>query len=198
MCKTRRGFEPTIFRSKCIDAGDNTTPPGANPTIASYSASVVKFTALLIAWRVVRLKIIFLRFKNSLAYYNAGVVAVNFKIVGLAPGTDVMILKIFSPKNSAKKMAFLTQNKGKLCKILIITLVFEKKSQFFRRKLSKIAENCDHNIDPRTNHFWNVSLSDHRVPKPRTHPAGGVHGNRAAADATLHPATPAPGTHAAK
>jgi hypothetical protein len=29
-------------------------------------------------------------------------------------------------KNSAKKLAFFTQNKGKLCKILIITLVFEK------------------------------------------------------------------------
>jgi hypothetical protein len=25
---------------------------------------------------------------------------------------------------------------------------FEKKRQFFRRKLSKFAENCDHNIDP--------------------------------------------------
>jgi hypothetical protein len=33
-------------------------------------------------------------------------------------GTDVMILKIFSPKNSAKKWAFLTQNKAKLCKII--------------------------------------------------------------------------------
>jgi hypothetical protein len=43
-------------------------------------------------------------------------------------------------------MAFLTPNKAKLCKILIITLVFEQKRQFFRRKLSKIAEN--HNIDP--------------------------------------------------
>jgi hypothetical protein len=31
-------------------------------------------------------------------------------------GTDVMILKIFLPKKSAKKFAFLTQNKGKLCK----------------------------------------------------------------------------------
>jgi hypothetical protein len=27
---------------------------------------------------------------------------------------------------------------------------FWEKRQFFRRKLSKIAENCDHNIDPRS------------------------------------------------
>jgi hypothetical protein len=47
-----------------------------------------KLTALLIAWRVFRLKIIFLWYKNSLAYYNAGVIAVNTKIVGLAPGTE--------------------------------------------------------------------------------------------------------------
>jgi hypothetical protein len=50
-------------------------------------------------------------------------------------GTDVMILKIFLPKNSAKKLAFLTQNKAKLFKILIIILVFEKNANFF-------AENC--------------------------------------------------------
>jgi hypothetical protein len=31
----------------------------------------------------------------------------------MIPGTDVMILKIFPPKNSAKKLAFLTQNKAK-------------------------------------------------------------------------------------
>jgi hypothetical protein len=54
--------------------------------------------------------------------------------------TDVMIFKIFSPKNSAKKLAFLTQNKGKLCKILIITLVL-RKTPFICQKLSKIAEN---------------------------------------------------------
>jgi hypothetical protein len=47
-----------------------------------------------------------------------------------------------------KKLAFLPQNKAKLYKILIITLVF-KKNAIFCQKLSKIAENCDHNIDPR-------------------------------------------------
>jgi hypothetical protein len=46
-----------------------------------------------------------------------------------------MIFKIFSPKKSAKKLAFLTQNKAKLCKILVITLVFEKNAHFF-------GENC--------------------------------------------------------
>jgi hypothetical protein len=30
-----------------------------------------------------------------------------------------MIFKIFTPKNSAKKLAFVTQNKAKLCKILL-------------------------------------------------------------------------------
>jgi hypothetical protein len=46
-----------------------------------------------------------------------------------------VILKIFSPKNSAKKLAFLAQNKAKLLKNLIKTLVFEKNANYF-------AENC--------------------------------------------------------
>jgi hypothetical protein len=50
-------------------------------------------------------------------------------------GTDVMIFKIFSAKNSAKKLPFLTQNKDKLCIILIITLIFDKTTSFS-------AENC--------------------------------------------------------
>jgi hypothetical protein len=58
-----------------------------------------------------------------------------------------MILKIFSPKKSSKKLTFLTQNKAKLLKNFIITLVFEKRP-IFSRKLSKMAENCGHNIDP--------------------------------------------------
>jgi hypothetical protein len=41
-----------------------------------------------------------------------------------------MILKIFSLKNFAKKLAFLTHNKAKLCKNWIITLVFEKNAIF--------------------------------------------------------------------
>jgi hypothetical protein len=55
-------------------------------------------------------------------------------------------------------LAFFAQNKAKLCKNWILTLVFEKNANFFadnwqkspkigknRRKLAKIA---DHNIDP--------------------------------------------------
>jgi hypothetical protein len=57
--------------------------------------------------------------------------------VGLQSGTDVMILKIFSPKNWAKNLAFLTQNKAKLGKILIITLVFEKNAKFFAKNWQK-------------------------------------------------------------
>jgi hypothetical protein len=52
------------------------------------------------------------------------------------PGTDVMILEIFSQKKIAKKLAFLTRNKAKLCKFLIIPLDFEKNANFFP-KISK-------------------------------------------------------------
>jgi hypothetical protein len=45
--------------------------------------------------------------------------------------------KIFSPKNSAKNLAFFTKNKAELCKILIITLVFEKNAIFFAENWQK-------------------------------------------------------------
>jgi hypothetical protein len=48
-----------------------------------------------------------------------------------------MIFKIFAPKNLAKKLAFFAQNKAKLCKNWIITLVFEKNAIFS----PKIGEN---------------------------------------------------------
>jgi hypothetical protein len=45
-------------------------------------------------------------------------------------------------------MVFCTLNKAKLRKNLILPLFSLEKRQFLRRKLGKIAENRDHNIDP--------------------------------------------------
>jgi hypothetical protein len=57
------------------------------------------------------------------------------------PGTDVMIFKIFSPKNLAKKFAFFAQTTVSFCKNCYHDISFGEKRQFFRRKLAKIAEN---------------------------------------------------------
>jgi hypothetical protein len=42
-----------------------------------------------------------------------------------------MILKIISPKNLAKILAFFAQITASFCKDMIITLVFEKNATFF-------------------------------------------------------------------
>jgi hypothetical protein len=60
-----------------------------------------------------------------------------------------MLLKIFLPK----RLAFLAQNKAKLCKYSITHWFLRKKTLFVCRKLSKIAENCEHNIDTRQGDF---------------------------------------------
>jgi hypothetical protein len=46
-------------------------------------------------------------------------------------------------------MAFFGPTTASFCKNCDNNIGFWEKRQFFRRKLAKNAENCDHNIDPR-------------------------------------------------
>jgi hypothetical protein len=57
-----------------------------------------------------------------------------------------MIFKIFLPKILA---FFLLKTKLNFAQKFDHNIGFREKRQFFLRKLAKIAENCDHNIDPR-------------------------------------------------
>jgi hypothetical protein len=73
------------------------------------------------------------------------VIKINENQKNLGP---MLSFKIFSPKNLAKKLAFCAKTTASFCKDAIITMVFDKKTQFCLRKLAKIAENSDHKIDP--------------------------------------------------
>jgi hypothetical protein len=80
-----------------------------------------------------------------------------------------MIFKIFSPKNSAKKIACLTQTKGKLCKILIITLVFEKNANFFAENWQKSQKIVIITSTPGFQVTWKIlgmSLASARMTSP--------------------------------
>jgi hypothetical protein len=54
------------------------------------------------------------------------------------------------------------------CKIFIIILVYEKNATFFRRKLTKIAENCDHSIEPQEKDISNFFRRNFAPPRTQT------------------------------
>jgi hypothetical protein len=54
-----------------------------------------------------------------------------YEELALGPGTDVIILKIFSPKIFGENIGVFCSNYCYVLKKLIITLVFEKNANFF-------------------------------------------------------------------
>jgi hypothetical protein len=87
---------------------DNTGTEYQDP-IRFTTPALQKFTPQLIGWRVFRLQIIFIRYKNGLGYYSAGVEDVNSKGVGLAPEYEKSTsqwMKFRCYKNRNKKSRF--------------------------------------------------------------------------------------------
>jgi hypothetical protein len=68
-------------------------------------------------------------------------------------GPTFMILKLLSPK-TWRKMAFLPKQLPGFAKTCSLHSFLRKNADFSRRKLAKIAENCDHNIDPWTQSYF--------------------------------------------
>jgi hypothetical protein len=74
-------------------------------------------------------------------------------------------LNIFAEKFS-EKMAFLTQNKAKICKILIITLVFEKKDNFLATNWQTSQKIVIITSTPGWATFWAILKQTHLVGHP--------------------------------
>jgi hypothetical protein len=77
----------------------------------------------------------------------------------LQVSSNVLNFKNIFAKKSAKKLAFFTQNKAYISvQEYDLNIVFLEKRQFFCRKLSKFAKNCDHNIDLQVTLFLQKAL----------------------------------------
>jgi hypothetical protein len=84
--ETRYSYTYFLLTSQCIPTHLAINGPGANPTIARYNASAVKFyNAGSSLVRFEKKEIFSFTMDNAPAFYNAGVVVVNSKFVGSAP-----------------------------------------------------------------------------------------------------------------